>query len=117
MNKVYYLSTCSTCKAILKNLSLPKDTVLQDIKFEKIQASQLDKMQHMLGTYEGLFSRKAVKYRSMGLDKKELKEADYRELIQNEYTFLKRPVILLKDRIFVGSSKKTIEEIKSHLGS
>jgi len=117
MNKVYHLSTCSTCKRILSDLNLPKDTLFQDIKFEKIETTQLDEMKNLLGSYEGLFSRRALKYRSMGLDKKGLNENDYRDLILKEYTFLKRPVILLMGRIFVGSAKKTVEEIKSTLGN
>ena len=88
----------------------------QDIKSEPMTLDQIDEMQKRSGSYESLFSRKAMKYRSMGLGEKELKEDDYRNLIQEEYTFLKRPVFLVDDQIFVGNSKKVIEELKAHLG-
>lgn len=72
-------------------------------------AEQVDQMKDMVGDYESLFSRRAMKYKSMGLAQKDLKEADYRELILEEYTFLKRPVIIVDDQIFVGNSKKVVE--------
>ena len=51
----------------------------------------------------------------MGLDKQTLQEADYRRLILEEYTFLKRPVIVIDEEVFVGSTKKNIEAAKSKL--
>ncbi|MEP0984860.1 ArsC/Spx/MgsR family protein [Ekhidna sp.] len=116
MNKVYYLSTCTTCKRIMDELgSLIDDFEKQDIKTEQMTYDQIDEMKKRSGSYESLFSRKAMKYRSMGLGDKNLLEEDYRKLIQEEYTFLKRPVFLVDDQIFVGSSKKTVEELKSQL--
>lgn len=52
------------------------------------------------------FQEKAMKYRSLGLGDKELKEEDYRLLIHQEYTFLKRPVFLTEKLIFIGNAKK-----------
>lgn len=87
----------------------------QDIKTNQMTFDQIDEMQKRSGSYESLFSRKAMKYRSMGLGDKNLAEDDYRTLIQEEYTFLKRPVFIVDDQIFVGNSKKVIEELKNHL--
>ncbi|MDP1743987.1 MAG: ArsC/Spx/MgsR family protein, partial [Bacteroidota bacterium] len=94
MQKIYYLSSCSTCIRIMNELELKdKKFDLQDIKIEKITASQLAEMKKMAGSYEALFSRVALKYRALGLDKKQLTEEDYKNYILQEYTFLKRPVI------------------------
>ena len=87
----------------------------QDIKTNQMTFDQIDEMQKRSGSYESLFSRKAMKYRSMGLGEKDLTEDDYRNLIQEEYTFLKRPVFLVADQIFIGNSKKVIEELKTVL--
>jgi arsenate reductase-like glutaredoxin family protein len=38
-----------------------------------------------------------------------------KKLILEEYTFLKRPVILIKEKIFIGNSKNTILEAKKAL--
>lgn len=116
MKKVYYLSTCSTCKRIIDELGeLINDFEKQDIKSEQMTFEQVDQMKVLSGSYELLFSRKAMKYRSMGLGEKSLKEDDYRALIQEEYTFLKRPVFMVGDYIFIGNSKKEIERLKAHL--
>ncbi len=113
MKKIYCLSTCSTCNQILKDIDAKnKGFQLQDIKTEKITASQLKEMKKMAGSYEALFSRRAIKYKELGLKDKKLNENDYRDYILAEYTFLKRPVAILKDKIFVGSEKRTVEELK-----
>lgn len=116
MKKIYYLSTCSTCTRIITELGLKtKKFEFQDIKTEKITASQLSEMKKMAGSYEALFSRVALKYRALGLDKKKLGEDDYKKYILEEYTFLKRPVIIIKDKIFVGNSKNNIAAAKAEL--
>jgi arsenate reductase len=116
MKKIYYLSTCSTCTRIIGELGLKnKKFEFQDIKTEKITSAQLAEMKKMAGSYEALFSRVALKYRALGLDKLNMKEEDYKKHILEEYTFLKRPVIIIKDKIFVGNSKNTIASVKAEL--
>ena len=115
MQKIYHLSNCSTCQRIIKELNLPKSFQFQDIKTEKISAMQIDEMATMSGSYEKLFSRVALKYKAMGLKDKTLTEKDYRRLILEEYTFLKRPVIIIGKKIFIGNSSKNIEAAKQEL--
>lgn len=88
---------------------------MQDIKTESITAAQLDEMKSKTGSYESLFSRRAMKYKEMGLKDKPLTEKDYRQLILDEYTFLKRPVVFVNSQIFVGSEKKTVAALKALL--
>ena len=116
MKKIYYLSSCSTCTRIINDLDLKnKKFEFQDIKTEKISATQLAEMKKMTGSYEALFSKVALKYKALGLDKLKLTEEDYKKYILEEYTFLKRPVIIIKDSIFVGNSKNTIAAAKEFL--
>jgi arsenate reductase len=104
MKKVYFLSTCSTCKRIIREKELDKKGFsFQDIKTEKITPEQLDEMKNLAGSYEALFSRRSLKYKSMGLKDKKLTETDYRNLILEEYTFLKRPVVVLGKKVIIGS--------------
>ena len=56
-----------------------------------------------------------MKYKSLGLKDKSLSEEDYKNYILEEYTFLKRPVTIIGDEIFVGNSKKTTEDILTKL--
>ncbi|MBS1634669.1 MAG: arsenate reductase [Bacteroidetes bacterium] len=114
MKKIYYLSTCDTCKRIIDELGLKsKGFIFQDIKTEKITAAQLEEMKALSGSYESLFSRVALKYKT--LDPKPTTEAEYKKLILGEYTFLKRPVILIGKSVFVGNSKSNIEAAKNAL--
>lgn len=108
MRKIYYLSTCDTCQRIIKEL-VPLDGVeLQDIKTEAITEKQLEEMCHLAESYEALFSKRARLYRQKGLHEKDLSEADYKNLILEHYTFLKRPVIVVGDQIFIGNSKTSV---------
>ena len=117
MNKIYYLSSCSTCARIIEELNLrTKKFIFQDIKTEKITAAQLLDMKKMAGSYEALFSRVALKYRALGLyKKKNLTDDDYKKYILEEYTFLKRPVIIIGNKIFIGNSKSNIAQAKAEL--
>jgi arsenate reductase len=113
MKKMYCLSTCSTCAAIIKETRVnKKGFALQDIKTEKITATQLAEMKKLAGSYEALFSRRALKYKELGLKDKTLTEEDYRHYILEEYTFLKRPVTIIDNKIFIGSEKKTTEALR-----
>jgi arsenate reductase len=116
MKKVYHLGNCTTCQAIIKETGIDKKGFqMQDIKFEKISPAQIDEMKKMTGSYEALFSRRAMKYKELGLKDKQLSEKDYRRFILDEYTFLKRPVVITGNKIFVGSEKKTVEALKKEV--
>jgi arsenate reductase len=112
MKKVYCVSTCGTCQRIIRDADLIKKKYMyQNIKEEKITPQQLDEMKEMMGSYEALFSRRALKFKAMGLKDKKLSEHDYRNLILQEYTFLKRPVVISGKKIFSGSEKKTVADV------
>ena len=116
MKKVYHLSTCSTCQRIIKELGIGKQFEFQDIKTQPITAAQIDEMKELAGSYEALFSRVAMKYKSLGLKDKNLGEMDYRRYILEEYTFLKRPVFIIEGKIFVGNSPKNVADVKEAIG-
>lgn len=117
MKKIYHLSSCSTCKRILKELEPLNDFALQDIKSEPITASQLEEMRELTDSYLSLFSKRAMLFRERGLHEQTLVEEDYKNLILDHYTFLKRPVILMDSAIFIGNSKKTIASAKEAIHS
>jgi arsenate reductase len=117
MKKIYHLSTCDTCQRILgETRAAEKGFTLQDIKTEKISPAELDALKEKAGSYEALFSRRALKYKELGLKDKALTETDYRRLILEEYTFLKRPVVVAGRKIFIGSEKRTVEDLKRSIG-
>ena len=105
----------STCIRILKELNLPSNYILQDIKTEGITVKQLEEMKKLAGSYEALFSKRSNLYKEMDLKNQELTERDYKHYILEHYTFLSRPVIIIDDTIFIGNSKNTVEAIKKKI--
>lgn len=112
MQTLFYLSTCDTCKRIMKNLDLPNSIYLQDIKKEPITPNQLESMFTITGSYEKLFNKRAQLYRKRELNKKQLREEDYKDLLLEHYTFLKRPVLVDGTHIFIGNNKANIAELE-----
>jgi len=111
MKKIYHLKTCDTCRRILKEMDT-SGFILQEIKTEPITVKQLDELFALTQSYEVLFSRMAKKYKEMDLKSQRLSEKDYRQLILDEYTFLKRPVIVNENEVYVGNKKKRVTVIK-----
>jgi len=108
MKKIYHLKTCDTCRRILKEMDT-SSYILQEIKTEPITVKQLDELHKLTKNYEVLFSRRAKKYKQMDLKNQDLSEKDYRQLILDEYTFLKRPVIINEHEVYVGNTKKRVD--------
>lgn len=116
MKKVYFLQTCDTCRRILKEVNL-EGFEKQEIKTNPITVKQLEEMYKFSKSYEALFNKRAKLYKAMDLKNQTISEADYRHYILDEYTFLKRPVFMVDDEIFIGNSKKEIERLKEYLAN
>jgi len=86
---------------------------LQDIKTVPITKDQLEEMKALAGSYEALFSRVALKYKALAV--KPATESEYKKLILGECTFLRRPVIIAGNSVFVGNKKGTIAEAEKAL--
>ena len=117
MKKIYHLSTCDTCKRILRELAAPAETEFQDIKASPLQDHQLKELHRRAGSYEALFSKLARLYKERNLKELTLEDSDYRELLLDHYTFLKRPVVVVDDQIFIGNAAKTVAAAKEALHS
>ncbi|MBO6212500.1 MAG: hypothetical protein J6O47_06285 [Algoriella sp.] len=114
MKEVFFLKTCDTCKRILNEFDFTGFD-LHEIKSTAITEEQLNEMKNLAGSYEALFSRRAQNYKKLGLKDVQLSEEDIKNYILSDYTFLKRPVIIDGDKIFVGSEKKNLEALGQHL--
>lgn len=87
MKRAFISDSCSTCQRILKEVCLPSGITIQNIKKEVITEEQIEEMKRLSGSYESLFSKRAMKYRSLGLNEIDLSEEDYKKFILEEYTF------------------------------
>lgn len=108
MDKIYYLASCDTCRKIIKSLPKGIELEFQDIRQDKITVEQLEQMRELAGSYEALFSKRAQLYKERGLKNQILTEEDYKNLILEHYTFLSRPVFIIKNEIFIGNSQPNI---------
>ena len=111
MKKVFYLKSCGTCTKILKQLDL-SDWELREIKSKPISEEELSEMFEKTKSYEALFSRRSTQIKAQNIDVKSLKEDDFKKLILEHYSFLKRPVFLTDKEIFVGNEKKNLENLE-----
>lgn len=113
-NKIYYLASCDTCRKIIKTLPKNANLVFRDIKQDPISPEELDEMVRLSGSYEALFSKKAILYKTLDLKNKTLTETDYKNYILEHYTFLSRPVFIIDNKIFIGNSQPvTLQVMKA----
>ncbi len=113
-NKIYYLASCDTCRKIIKTLPKNANLVFRDIKQDSISREELDEMVGLSGSYEALFSKKAILYKTLDLKNKNLTETDYKNYILEHYTFLSRPVFIIDNKIFIGNSQPvTLQVMKA----
>jgi len=116
MKKIFTLSTCSTSKRILEETGvLDLNLEVQDIKKDPISIKDLEYLRSLTNSYEELFSRRAQKYKALGLKNMDLKEEDFKSYILSDYTFLKRPVIVDGNNIFIGNSKKVEKGLNDYV--
>ncbi|QIE60049.1 hypothetical protein G5B37_10880 [Rasiella rasia] len=115
MKKIYYLSTCDTCKRIMKELEIPQSFIKQDLKTQGISEEEIEELYNMTHNYEALFSKRARLYKERDLKNQTLLDEDYLNLLLEHYTFLKRPIIVNNDEIFIGNSKKTVAAAKNSI--
>ena len=95
---------------------LPLDDFIKvDIKTDPLTENDLIELHGLSGSYEVLFSKVARLYRSMNLKEKNLQEVDFKKYLLEHYTFLKRPVFIIDNEVFIGNAKKNIELVKSKL--
>ena len=104
----YWLENCSTCqkaKRFLERHDL-KNFEIRDIKENPLSRDEVVKLSVMLGGADNLFSRRAVKYREMKLDERELSDAEMIDLMATDYTFLKRPILVINGKATAGYFEK-----------
>ncbi len=117
MKRIYHLATCKTCQRIVSEWAPGEEVEVRELKSRPVDEEELNLLHRLSGSYESLFNRRSQLYRKYGLNDKVLTEDDYRKYIFEHYTFLKRPILIVDDQIFIGNAKKVVEEGKKALGA
>ena len=89
---------------------------MREIKNEPLSEEELHEMHGLTGSYEALFSKRSTKIKELGIDVKSLEENDFQKLLLRHYSFLKRPVILYNNEIFIGNEKSSVTKLYQTLG-
>jgi arsenate reductase len=111
---LYWLPHCSTCqkaKAFLEAKGVTFTTIV-DIKATPLSKQQVLALVEGIGSAEALFSKRAMKFRSLGLHEQTLSSEDLITHMSTEYTFIKRPVVVFEEDgcVFAGFSTKQYEQ-------
>ena len=112
---IFYLASCDTCRKIIKSLPKSANLIYRDIKQDAITVDEIEFMCSLSESYEAIFSKKAQLYKSMDLKNKALNEADYKKYILEHYTFLSRPVFIIKDKIYIGNTQQNMLQVAKAL--
>ncbi len=107
-NVFIYLATCNTCKRIQKEINLPESVRLQNTKDKPVTTELVEFLKEQAGSYEALFNRRSQQYRGRNLHEQDLSEDDYKNLLLDHYSFIKRPILVLDGTAYIGNSKKTV---------
>jgi arsenate reductase len=110
----YYLKSCDTCKKIIDQLPADKLDLI-NIKDNPLTREQLKELRDMAGSYEALFNTRAQLLKDMQASEMPVHEEDFLQLLLQHYTFLKRPVAIVNQKIFIGNSPKNVLELKTEL--
>lgn len=113
MQKVFFLKTCGTCTKILNRYD-PSNWELRELKSSPITPQELAEMFQFTQSYEALFSRRSTEIKKRNIDLTSLKEIDFKSLILDHYSFLKRPVFITDKIIFIGNEKKNLENLDQY---
>jgi arsenate reductase len=112
--EMYGLPYCTTCQKAVAYLEDQKGVTIRSFRNLKEEPLSMDEVRDLadkVGGVEKLFSKRAMKYRQMGLHEKELSEDDLLRLMTEEYTFVTRPVIVRGDRATAGFSAKRVDAL------
>ena len=82
MDRFYYLSSCDTCKRILKTLELPDSIERVDIKKHPLREEELADLFAHTQSYEALLNKRAQKLKAF--DTSILTEEKIKELLFNQ---------------------------------
>ena len=111
-----HLFTCDTCRRIKKEIGLPAYFNSHDLKKAPIPDDVLNHLLHQFKPIE-LVNKRSRFIRANGLKPDTMDDQSLIKYLKEEYSFMKRPIIIDGDTIFIGNSKKTVQEMKEYFAN
>jgi len=102
MLKVYGIKNCNKVRDTLKWLEENDvDYEFINLKKEPLSEGKLDEFVHKVGL-DVLINRRGMTWRNLGLKDKDLSEDELFDVLLENQTMIKRPVLELDDAVLVG---------------
>lgn len=114
-NTFLYLSSCSTCLRIIKDLGLENSPLLQDVKHSPATTEQLDFLYKTTHSYEALINKRGRVFAQLKREGVLFTEDVYKNLLIKEYSCLKRPILILNKVVYLGNAKATVAKMNAAL--
>jgi len=112
---VYFLSTCDTCKRIMKEVGVNDEFKVIDLKENRLSEDEIAFFVNKVDSISDLINKRSVIYKEQGLKNKQLSDDEIESLLIQHYTLIKRPIFILGEDTFIGNSREVIEKVKSRL--
>lgn len=100
---------------IIKSLGIEDAYFLQNVKEQMTSPEQLDFLYNFTNSYEGLINKRGRVFAQMKREKAVFSETVYKALLENEYSCLKRPILIWDNKVFLGNAKATVVKMKAAL--
>lgn len=97
---------------IIKELNIQGASYLQDVKQQKASPEQLAFLYKHTQSYEALINKRGRVFAQLKREGMVFKETVYKRLLENEYSCLKRPILIWDNKVYLGNAKKTVAEMK-----
>lgn len=109
---LYVLAHCSTCQRTAQAL---KDSGARfeqrDIRKHPLSRTEVSNLARLAGGASELFSRRALAYRERGLHERTLDEEEMIDLMTEQDTFIRRPLLLAGERVIPGCTVRGLDKI------
>lgn len=109
---LFWLPHCSTCQRTARALEERgyRSVERRDMRSRRLSRIEVENLAAMVGGASQLFSRRALKYRAMNLHERELNDDEMIDLMTEEDTFIKRPVLVQGRRAQAACTVKSLDK-------
>lgn len=108
--KLYQLAHCSTCQRTAAELEARGARFeRRDIRQQPLSRTEISNLARLAGGADKLFSRRALAYRRRGLHERTLAPEEMIDLMTEDDTFIRRPVIVQGERVLPGCTVRQLD--------
>jgi len=106
------LSHCSTCQRTAAELDA-RGTRFErrDMRAKPLSHTEVSNLATMAGGADNLFSRRALAYRRRGLHEREVSPEEMIDLMTEDATFIRRPVLVAGSRAIPGCTVRRLDDV------